>query len=86
MLLRLMLLDALAAEADAATVRRLATLVRDSGTHLVTLLDRRRNAQAHETCARWHRMASALLDGDAVVTDLAVSIERRRERNRGVRA
>lgn len=87
MLLRVMLLDALAVEADAATVHRLALLVRESGAHLMTLLDRRRNAQAHETAARWHRMTSALLDGDAaVVTDLAVSIERRRERNRRTRA
>lgn len=86
MLSRVMLLDALAIEIDAATVRRLAIMVRESSMHLLALLDPGRNAQARETAERWFRMAAALLDADAVVADLAVSVERRRERNRRTRA
>lgn len=82
MLARLALLDALAADAEPATLHRLARVVRDTGDHLAAQLDRRRNPQAIATVDRWRRMAAAL-DAGAVVDDLAASVDRRRRRNEG---
>lgn len=80
MLARLALLDALGADADPATLLRLARVVRDTGDHLAAQLDRRRNPQALATIDQWRRMAAAL-DAGAVVDDLAASVIRRRARN-----
>lgn len=80
-LARRVLLDELAADADDATVRRLAIVAREAGDHLLQHLDPQRNAEAVANARRWQQLLAALL-ADVRLADLAAAIERRRKRKR----